>query len=265
MNRIALVVHDSKPRAAEAAASLSAACSRSGVEAIIVAADTLPEGIDAVVGVGGDGTVLRAAGLALEDEIPVAGINVGRVGYLAEFAIDEIDAFVDALSNSRLRVFTAMTVSVRGPGFEASGINDVVVEKVVSERIIEVGVSINGHRLAGYRTDGIIVATAIGSTAYSLSAGGPVVDPEVEALVLTPIAPHSLLSRSLVLSPEAQIEISVEIDRRARVNVDGREIAIVEPGQHVTVGRGPHSARFLTLDTHPFPQAVRHQFGLAHA
>ena len=123
MNRIALVVHDSKPRAAEAAASLSAACSRSGVEAIIVAADTLPEGIDAVVGVGGDGTVLRAAGLALEDEIPVAGINVGRVGYLAEFAIDEIDAFVDALSNSRLRVFTAMTVSVRGPGFEASGIN----------------------------------------------------------------------------------------------------------------------------------------------
>jgi len=265
VNRIALVVHDSKPRAAEAAASLSAACSRSGVEAIIVAADTLPEGIDAVVGVGGDGTVLRAAGLALEDEIPVAGINVGRVGYLAEFAIDEIDAFVDALSNSRLRVFTAMTVSVRGPGFEASGINDVVVEKVVSERIIEVGVSINGHRLAGYRTDGIIVATAIGSTAYSLSAGGPVVDPEVEALVLTPIAPHSLLSRSLVLSPEAQIEISVEIDRRARVNVDGREIAIVEPGQHVTVGRGPHSARFLTLDTHPFPQAVRHQFGLAHA
>lgn len=265
MNRIALVVHENKPRAAEAAASLSAACSRRGVEAIAVAADTLPEGIDAVVGVGGDGTVLRAAGLALEDEIPVAGINVGRVGYLAEFAIDEIDAFVDALSTGRLRVFTAMTVSVRGPGFEASGINDVVVEKVVSERIIEVGVSINGHRLAGYRTDGIIVATAIGSTAYSLSAGGPVVDPEVEALVLTPIAPHSLLSRSLVLSPEAQIEISVEIDRPARVNVDGREIAIAQPGQHVTVGRGPHSARFLTLDTHPFPQAVRHQFGLAHA
>jgi NAD+ kinase len=209
--------------------------------------------------------VLRAAGLALEHEIPVAGINVGRVGYLAEFAIDEIDAFADALAGDRLRVFTAMTVTVRGKAFEASGINDVVVDKVVSERMIEIGVSINGHRFAGYQTDGLIVATAIGSTAYSLSAGGPVVDPEVEALLLTPIAPHSLLSRTLVLSPEAEIEIRVEIDRPARVNVDGREIAIVEPGARITVERGSHGARFLTLDTHPFPQAVRHQFGLAHA
>ena len=75
----------------------------------------------------------------------------------------------------------------------------------------------------------------------------------------------NVLSRTLVLSPDAEIEISVEIDRPARVNVDGREIAIVEPGMHVTVGRGSHSAQFLTLDTHPFPQAVRHQFGLAHA
>ena len=265
MNRIALVVHDTKPRAADAAASLAAACSQRGVEAVTVDGDALPDRIDAVVGVGGDGTVLRAAGMALRDEIPVAGINVGRVGYLAEFAIDEIDAFADALAGGRLRVFTAMTVAVRGPGFEASGINDVVVEKVVSERIIEVGVAINGHRFAGYRTDGLIVATPIGSTAYSLSAGGPVVDPEVEALVLTPIAPHSLLSRSLVLSPDAEIGISVEIDRPARINVDGREIAIVQPGDSVAVGRGSHSARFLTLDTHPFPQAVRHQFGLAHA
>jgi len=265
VNRIALVVHDSKPRAAEAAVSLAAACSGRGVEAVNVVGDALPDGIDAVVGVGGDGTVLRAAGLALKDEIPVAGINVGRVGYLAEFAINEIDAFADALAAGRLRVFTAMTVAVRGPGFAASGINDVVVEKVVSERIIEVGVAINGYRFAGYRTDGLIVATPIGSTAYSLSAGGPVVDPEVDALVLTPIAPHSLLSRSLVLAPDAEIGISVEIDRPARVNVDGREIATVQPGESVSVGRGSHSVRFLTLDTHPFPQAVRHQFGLAHA
>ncbi len=265
MNRIALVVHDSKPRAGEAAAALVAACSVRGVEAVTVSDDFLPAGVDAVVGVGGDGTVLRAAGMALDGEIPVAGINVGRIGYLAEFAIHEIEAFADALAGGRLRVFTAMTVSVEGPGFHASGINDVVVEKVVSERIIEIGVSINGHRFAEYRTDGLIVATPIGSTAYSLSAGGPVVDPEVEALVLTPIAPHSLLSRTLVLSPDAEIGISVEIDRPARVNVDGREIAVVDPGASVIVKRGSHSARFLTLDTHPFPQAVRHQFGLAHA
>ena len=260
-----MVVHNEKPLAAEAATSLASACEERGVEATPVAADELPNEVEAVVGVGGDGTVLRAAALAMAADLPVAGINVGRVGYLAEFATDEIDAFVDAIAGGRLRVFAVMTVGVRGPDFEANGINDVVIEKVVSERIIEIGVAINGHRFADYRTDGLIVATPIGSTAYSLSAGGPVVDPEVEALVLTPIAPHSLLSRSLVVSPDAEIGVTVEIDRPARVNVDGREIAIVEPGAHVMVARGSHSVQFLTLDTHPFPQAVRHQFGLAHA
>jgi NAD+ kinase len=265
MKRIALVVHDEKPHAADAAAKLVAACGSRGVEAVTVGSDALPAAIDAVVGVGGDGTVLRAAALAMEREIPVGGINVGRVGYLAEFGIDEIDDFADALAGGRLRIFTVMTVAVRGDGFAASGINDVVIEKVVSERIIEICVAINGHRFADYRTDGLIVATPVGSTAYSLSAGGPVVDPEIEALVMTPIAPHSLLSRSLVVSPDSEIEVTVEIDRPARVNVDGQEIATVDPGARVVVGRGERSARFLTLDTHPFPQAVRHQFGLAHA
>ena len=265
MNRIAMVVHDKKPMASEAATTLANTCATRGVEALVVSGDVLPDNVEAVVGVGGDGTVLRAGALAMAEDLPVAGINVGRVGYLAEFAVAEIEAFVDALASGRLRVFTVMTVAVRGPGFVATGINDVVIEKVVSERIIEIGVAINGRRFAEYRTDGLIIATPVGSTAYSLSAGGPVVDPEVEALVMTPIAPHSLLSRSLVVSPDAEIGVTVEIDRPARVNVDGREIAVVEPGAHVTVARGSRSVRFLTLDTHPFPQAVRHQFGLAHA
>jgi NAD+ kinase len=158
-----------------------------------------------------------------------------------------------------------MTVQVAYPGGKATGLNDVVVEKVASERIIEVGVSINGHRFARYRTDGIIVATPVGSTAYSLSAGGPVVDPELEVLVMTPVAPHSLLSRSLVVAADSVIEISVEIDRPARVNVDGRKVATVEPGDSVAISRGKDTVTFLTLKGHPFPDAVRHQFGLDHA
>jgi len=265
VKRIAVVTHDVKPRAAAAAAEFTKACHEHGIETIAVTGDELPDGVEAVIGVGGDGTVLRAAGLALGEGIPVAGINVGRVGYLAEFAISEIDTFAGALAANRGRVFPVMTVEVEGPGFVASGINDVVIEKIVSERIIEIGVTINTHRFADYRTDGLIVATPVGSTAYSLSAGGPVVDPEVEALVLTPIAPHSLLSRSLVVSRDATIEVTVELDRPARVNVDGNEVGNVEPGQSIIIHRGSGSARFLTLDTHPFPQAVRHQFGLAHA
>ncbi|MEN8235019.1 MAG: NAD(+)/NADH kinase [Actinomycetota bacterium] len=265
MKRIAAIVHEGKPHAAAAAKDFVSACAAEDVEAILIVDERVPEDIGAVIGVGGDGTVLRAARLALPRDLPIAGVNVGRVGYLAEFSVGEIDAFAAALASDRLRVLEVMTADVKGPGFTASGINDVVIEKVESERIIEIGVAINGRRFADYRTDGLIVATPLGSTAYSLSAGGPVVDPEVEALVLTPIAPHSLLSRSIVVSPEAVIEVSVEIDRPARVNVDGREVAIVEPGESVSVARGPRNARFLTLDTHPFPQAVRHQFGLAHA
>jgi len=262
---IAVVVHEEKAHATDAARILTAACLQRGVEAIAVNGDALPQDVEAVIGVGGDGTVLRAGRLALSRGIPIAGINVGRVGYLAEFAVNEIDAFVEALSEERLRVYPVMTVSVEGPGFTATGLNDVVIEKVVSERIIEIGVAINGRRFAEYRTDGMVIATPVGSTAYSLSAGGPVVDPEVEALVLTPIAPHSLLSRSIVVSPDAKISVTVEIGRPARVNVDGREIATVEPGASVVVSRGAQVAKFMTLDTHPFPQAVRHQFGLAHA
>ncbi|MEN8114609.1 MAG: NAD(+)/NADH kinase [Actinomycetota bacterium] len=265
MKRIAVIVHEEKPHAADVAKDFVEACSQREVEATLIEDEHVPDEIDAVIGVGGDGTVLRAARLALPRDLPIAGINVGRVGYLAEFGVGEISAFADALAADRLRVFDVMTAKVTGSEFVACGINDVVIEKVESERIIEIGVAINGRRFADYRTDGLIVATPLGSTAYSLSAGGPVVDPEVEALVLTPIAPHSLLSRSIIVSPNAVIEVSVEIDRPARVNVDGREIGTVEPGESVTVDRGDRPARFLTLDTHPFPQAVRHQFGLAHA
>ena len=159
----------------------------------------------------------------------------------------------------------AHLIKENGEESVAYALNDVVLKRRETGRMVDFSTRVDGAFANTHSGDGLIVATPTGSTAYSLSAGGPVVDPEVEALVLTPIAPHSLLSRSLVVSPNAEIGVTVEIDRPARVNVDGREIAVVEPGAHVTVARGSQSVRFLTLDTHPFPQAVRHQFGLAHA
>jgi NAD+ kinase len=236
-----------------------------GLEAIRIDATRVPDGVEALIGVGGDGTVLRAAGLALTANLPLAGINVGRVGYLAEFEVDEIDALATAIAADELDVAERMTVEVQAGGGRRLAVNDVVVEKVLSQRVVEIGVSINGHHFARYRTDGIIVATPVGSTAYSLSAGGPVVDPELEALILTPVAPHSLLSRSIVVAADAEVRLTVEIDRPARVNVDGSEMTIVPPGGEVVVTRGDVPVRFLTLGRHPFPQAVRHQFGLDHA
>ena len=263
MRKVGLVVNEAKKDAAEVAARLAEACRAEGVEAVVMSgAET---GIEALLGVGGDGTVLSAAALAVELGLPVAGVNIGRVGYLAEFEVGEVDALAAALAGNLMAVVDRMTVEVEHSGRRAMAANDIVLEKAESERIIEIEVEIDGHRFARYRADGIIVATPVGSTAYSLSAGGPVVDPKLEAMVLTPVAPHSLLSRSIVLSAATEVHLSVAIDRPARVNVDGREFARVDPGGRVVVRRGPLPVRFLTLGRHPFPMAVRHQFGLDHA
>lgn len=264
MTTLGIVVHDEKQDAEDVAARLEIVARDRGIE-VVRLDDAAPEGVDVVLGVGGDGTVLRAARLAWQRSLPVAGVNVGRVGYLAEFEVDELEALVEAIAEGGVETLERMTVQVDYPGGSATGLNDVVVEKGRSERTIEIKVTINQQRLAVYRTDGLIVATPVGSTAYSLSAGGPVVDPSLEALILTPVAPHSLLSRSLVVSPDAVIEVSVEVDRPASVNVDGRRVATVQPGESVSIMRGDDVVRFLTLKGHPFPTAVRHQFGLDHA
>jgi NAD+ kinase len=144
-------------------------------------------------------------------------------------------------------------------------VNDVVVDKVLSQRIIEITVQINGELLATYRTDGIIVATPLGSTAYSLSAGGPIVSPDLDAMILTPVAPHSLFARSIVLAPDAIVELVARGDRPAAVNVDGKLFADAVMGEPIVVRMGSTNVKFLSLGRHPFPHAVREQFGLDHA
>lgn len=223
------------------------------------------EAFDLVIAIGGDGTVLSAAALALEAGVPVCGINVGKVGYLAEFTEADIRALVDAIAEKTFSVAHHSVVAVSTGAVGALAVNDVVVEKVISQRIIEVAVEVNGRPLATYRLDGMIVASPLGSTAYSLSAGGPVVDPSLDVLILTPVAPHSLLTRPVVLAPDATVTLTVAVDRPARINVDGRELCIIEPGQAVSVRRGDAKVYFLTLGRNPFPQAVREQFGLDHA
>ncbi|MEN8040370.1 MAG: NAD(+)/NADH kinase [Actinomycetota bacterium] len=258
MNRVKLVTRDDKPRAIDLAEQLTALFAKRDV----VVRD---EGVDAIVAIGGDGTVLEAAAIARDAGIPVCGINVGRVGYLAEFGEDEIEDLIDAIASDSFRIKRQGTISVETESCSALAINDIVVEKVISQRIIEVSVTVDGRPLANYRTDGMIVATPLGSTAYSLSAGGPIVDPRLDALVLTPVAPHSLLTRAIVLSPGAVVTFSVSGDRPARINVDGTELCTVEPSEPITVRRGEATVQFLTLDRHPFPHAVREQFGLDHA
>lgn len=260
MNSVRLITRPDRPEAAGIERRLRAALANAAVDVVETASRA-----DLVIAIGGDGTVLEAAAEAIDADIPVCGVNVGKVGYLAEFKESEIDDLVEAVAADRYQIRPHSVVEVESGGVTAVAVNDVVVEKVVSQRIIEVAVAVNGRPLATYRTDGMIVASPLGSTAYSLSAGGPVVDPSLDALILTPIAPHSLLTRPVVLAPDATVTIAIAVDRPARINVDGRELCEVEPGGTVTVRRGERTVRFLSLGRHPFPQAVRDQFGLDHA
>ncbi|MDK1018333.1 MAG: NAD(+)/NADH kinase [Actinomycetota bacterium] len=258
MNRVKFVVRDDSPRATAVATRLAALLAENGV-----AVDDTD--VDLVVAIGGDGTVLEAAAIAVRSGVPICGINVGRVGYLAEFGQDELTDLAEAISADTFLIRRRSTVSVSTGPHASSAINDVVVEKVISQRIIEVTVEINGRPLATYRTDGIIVASPLGSTAYSLSAGGPIVDPSLDALILTPIAPHSLLSRAIVLASDAVVTLTIVGDRPARINVDRHELCTVAPNEPITIRSGATFVEFLTLERRPFPHAVRENFGLDHA
>ncbi len=263
---LGLVVHETKESARAVAGRLAQAAAVRGIVTVEAGPEGFPRPVTVVVGIGGDGTLLQAAGLAFGGDIPVIGVNLGKVGYLTDVAPDAVELLLDRLGADSLEVNRRMTVAATAPdGRTFVGINDVVLEKVMTQRVVELGVAINDRYFATYRSDGIIVATPLGSTAYSLSAGGPVVDPELDALIMTPVAPHSLLSRSIMLSPDAVVKLTVAGERPVRVNLDGREAFEMEEGEVTTIGRGARPVRFLSLGRHPFPQAVRHQFGLDHA
>ncbi len=263
--RLGLVLNPARQATARVAAELDQKATARGHTTTRSGLGVAAE-VDVVVGIGGDGTLLEAAQVAHAADIPVVGVNLGTVGYLTEFEPDELDALLDVIDRQPRPERGRMTVRAEtGDGRVWHGINDVVVEKVLSQRVVRIAVTINGEYFTTYRADGIIVASPLGSTAYSLSVGGPVLAPELEALVLSPVAPHSLLSRSLVLAPDTVIELRNASDRAVRVNLDGREACVLHDGEVLTVCKGERPVRFVSLGKHPFPQGVRKQFGLDHA
>lgn len=217
---------------------------------------------DMVIAVGGDGTMLSAVADALKADVPVLGFNLGTIGFLTAAEPAQADEVVRRLSEGRFGIEERMTVSATVKGTTAVGVNDVVVEKVDSQRLIELGVSIDGVDFVTYRADGLIVATPTGSTAYSFSAGGPLVAPTLQAFVLTPVAAHSLFSRSIVIPPDQEIVIAVRRDRSVKVSVDKTNLGQIQEGDVVVIRRGDRPAKFVTLDPPSFAGLVKHKFDL---
>ena len=263
---IGTLVLDGRDNISEVVETFGAAAKSHGLETVDALAEDVGEELDLIVGIGGDGTLLRAAHLAHDLDVPVIGVNLGTVGYLTEVEPENIDEMLRLLAGGELGTHSRMTVAAIPPdGTPLHGINDVVIEKVISQRLVQISIEVNGEFFTTFRSDGLIVATPLGSTAYSLSAGGPVVDPDLDALIMTPVAPHSLMSRPTVFTPDTSLRFTVATERQVRVNLDGRLGVVLEEGESVEVRAGKCPVRFLTMGTHPFPQAVRHQFGLDHA
>jgi NAD+ kinase len=219
-------------------------------------------GPDMVLAVGGDGTMLAAVQNAVAWDVPVLGFNLGTLGFLTEAEPDDVSDVVKRLATGDFEIEKRLTVAATIGERSAVGVNDVVVEKIDSTRLVSLEVVIDGAEFATYRADGLIVATPTGSTAYTFSAGGPIVDPHVEALVLTPVASHSLFDRPFVLPGDAEIAVTVQTDRLVRVNVDKIDLGQLSEGQTVRIEKGERPARFVTFGRTSFPGLVREKFQL---
>lgn len=259
MKHIALVI-SSSAEAVDYADRFMHAAASAGMEAAPLAEAA---SVEMVVAVGGDGTVLEAAHAAVSRGVPIVGINLGTIGFLAEAEPDELDETVSRLAAGDFRIEPRNTIEVRLPdGTRTLGINDVVVEKIDSQRLVVLDVEVDGEHFLRHRADGLVVATSMGSTAYSFSAGGPLMDPRVDGILVTPVAPHSLFDRSLVIPSDSKVTITVADDRPVRVSADGRELGSMREGDRAEVGPGPTPALFIRMRREGFPGRVTRKFGL---
>jgi NAD+ kinase len=226
------------------------------------------DGAEIVLALGGDGTLLRAAELARPAKVPLLGINLGRVGFLAEAETDDLDHAVQAVVRRSYAVDERLTVDVTaeldGQVLVSSwALNEVSVEKAARAQMLELRVDVDGRPLSRYGCDGVVCATPTGSTAYAFSAGGPVVWPEVEALLLVPISAHALFSRPLVTSPTSTIDITVDpYTALAVLCCDGRRVFDVPSGARVRVRRGELPVRVVRLRPRPFTDRLVAKFEL---
>ena len=284
MTRVVIVAHHLRDDARKAAITASAWLSEHGHRAWMAHDDAAhldlpelggeesPDTADLVLSLGGDGTMLRAVGLLDGAPVPLLGVNLGRLGYLTEV---EVDGMVDALQRFvagpeeggwHLDRRMMLDVDVRAgdgtPRGRWCALNEAVVEKRTSGQIVQLQLLIDGEPFTSYAADGLIVSTPTGSTAYSFSARGPVVSPKHLAVLVTPVAPHMLFDRSLVLDPTETVEIQVRGDRDAAVVIDGQSRCHLSTGAIVRCEPSQNTANFVRFGGRYYHQVLKAKFGL---
>ena len=238
-------------------------------------ADDPPQSADLLLSLGGDGTMLRAVQLLAGSPIPIIGVNVGLLGYLAEIEpphlITALERFFagpaaelgDWQIDRRMMVDVVLTRVGGGEAERWCALNEGVLEKQEAGHTVRLAVSIDGAAFTSYAADGLIVATPTGSTAYSLSARGPVVSPRHRALLLTPVSPHMLFDRTLVLDPEELIVVEVLGHRSVALSIDGQRAAGLTEGDTVAFAASSTTAEFVRFGRRRFHQILKTKFGLS--
>jgi NAD+ kinase len=276
LERIVLLHHPKVPASWQLVEELRRDVGRRGAQAItgsVWNSDELPQllaGADLCITLGGDGSLLRAARVAAPLDVPVLGINLGKLGFLAELQPRDAPERLAAILEGRYwieeRMMLVAELHRRGGVVAVQHcLNEVVVARRRLTRVVRVATSIDDFPLTTYVADGVLVATPTGSTAYALAAGGPILHPEVRNLVLVPISAHLSLRSPLVLAERAEVRLTVETDHEAGVSFDGQSDMEVESGDSVVVRAGPRPARFVRAqDRTYFYHTLIHKLGLNH-
>lgn len=272
MSRDVLVVaHPGREAAVAAADRAARALRRHGMNPL-VESDTdgaSVDGLELVMVFGGDGTILRAAELTRGSEVPLLGVNLGHVGFLAEAEQEHIDEAVRRLAIGDYDVeergtIEALVMPPDAPPTTMWALNEAAVEKADRSKIIEVVLEVDGRPLSSFGCDGVVMATSTGSTAHAFSAGGPVVWPDVDAMLLVPISAHALFARPIVVGPASVLAVEL-LGRSASPGVlicDGRRRAELPVGTRVEVRRSPVPVRLARLSHAPFTARLVHRFAL---
>ncbi len=282
MAAIGLVVHHGRALAGRLAVEVGAWLEGQGHEVRVPVTDalavgelarwsspdpTFPTGLTLAVSIGGDGTMLRTVRLVHGTATPVLGVNVGHLGYLTEV---EPSAWREALVRvllgdykveERMMLDISLLTANDAAPVSCTALNDAVVEKLEAGHTVRVGVTISGMTAVSYVADALIVATPTGSTAYNLSAGGPLVSPRLEALVITPVAPHSLFGRAMIVARDEVVRVEV-LAGAAIVGVDGQRLGALGVGDVVECRAGASTARLISFGERDFWRITKTKFGL---
>ena len=282
MAAVGLIVHLGRASAADHARQLAAELAANGHEVRSPAEDAataaldgvnivdgpaFAEGLDLVVSLGGDGSILRALELIGQAGVPIMGVDHGQLGYLTEVeaddAADAVTRFLAGDADVEQRMLLDITIDPAdsGPVERHLALNELVVERSSEVNTIDFG-SISTTSSSRPAVDGMIVATPTGSTAYAFSARGPIIDPAHRALLVTPVSPHMLFDRSLVLEPSTRVDLTLDGHRPATVSADGRRITTVGDGAMIRCCAAPQSARLVTFGSRRFHHVLKAKFGL---